>query len=74
MYKAKAYSAASAKLPMAHATLTRRDPTEYHVQIEILFCGIANSSLATSPPSAAWSTRTAPVQNAGLALSSSDRT
>jgi alcohol dehydrogenase (NADP+) len=45
MYKAKAYSAASATSPMAPTTITRRDPTENDVQIEILFCGICHSDL-----------------------------
>src|ERR1700742_603664 len=45
MYKAKAYSAASATSPMASSTITRRDPTEHDVQIEILFCGICHSDL-----------------------------
>jgi alcohol dehydrogenase (NADP+) len=45
MYKAKAYSAASATSPMASATIPRRDPTENDVQIEILFCGICHSDL-----------------------------
>ncbi len=45
MYKAKAYSAASAKSSMESATITRRDPTEQDVQIEILFCGICHSDL-----------------------------
>ena len=45
MYKAKAYSAASATSPIASATITRRDPTENDVQIEILFCGICHSDL-----------------------------
>src|SRR6202012_2690402 len=45
MYKAKAYSAASATSPMASSTITRRDPTENDVQIEILFCGICHSDL-----------------------------
>src|SRR5579862_8148267 len=44
-YKAKAYSAASAKAPMAHTTIPRREPTENDVQIEILFCGICHSDL-----------------------------
>lgn len=43
MYKAKAYSAASAKSPLASTTVERRDPTERDVQIEILFCGICHS-------------------------------
>jgi alcohol dehydrogenase (NADP+) len=45
MPKAKAYSAASATSPLASATITRRDPTENDVQIEILFCGICHSDL-----------------------------
>ena len=45
MYKAKAYSAASATSPLASTTITRRDPTEHDVQIEILFCGVCHSDL-----------------------------
>jgi len=45
MFKAKAYSAASATSPLASTTITRRDPTENDVQIEILFCGICHSDL-----------------------------
>src|SRR5271169_252143 len=45
MYKARAYSAASATSPLASATIPRRDPTENDVQIEILFCGICHSDL-----------------------------
>jgi uncharacterized zinc-type alcohol dehydrogenase-like protein len=45
MYNAKAYSAASATSSMAPTTITRRDPTEHDVQIEILFCGICHSDL-----------------------------
>ena len=45
MYKAKAYSAASATSPLASATIPRRDPTENDVQLEILFCGICHSDL-----------------------------
>ncbi|MGA2099998.1 MAG: NAD(P)-dependent alcohol dehydrogenase [Candidatus Sulfotelmatobacter sp.] len=45
MYKAKAYSAASATSPLASTTITRRDPTPHDVQIEILFCGICHSDL-----------------------------
>jgi uncharacterized zinc-type alcohol dehydrogenase-like protein len=45
MYKAKAYSVASATAPLAATTITRRDPTEHDVQIEILFCGICHSDL-----------------------------
>jgi uncharacterized zinc-type alcohol dehydrogenase-like protein len=45
MYKAKAYSAASATSPMASDTIPRREPAENDVQIEILFCGICHSDL-----------------------------
>src|SRR6202040_987637 len=45
MLKAKAYSASSAKSPLASTSITRRDPTEQDVQIEILFCGICHSDL-----------------------------
>ena len=45
MYKAKAYAAGSAKAPLASSTISRRDPLENDVQIEILFCGICHSDL-----------------------------
>ncbi len=45
MYKAKAYSAASATSRLASTTITRRDPTEHDVQIDILYCGICHSDL-----------------------------
>jgi len=45
MYKSNAYSAASATSPLASTTITRRDPTDRDVQIEILFCGICHSDL-----------------------------
>jgi len=45
MYNTKAYSAASAKSPLASAAIPRRDSTEHDVQIEILFCGICHSDL-----------------------------
>ena len=45
MYKARAYSAGGATSPLALSTITRRDPTEHDVQIEILFCGICHSDL-----------------------------
>src|SRR4051794_15154223 len=47
MQNAKAYSAASATSPLASTTISRRDPTEHDVQIEILFCGICHSDLHT---------------------------
>jgi alcohol dehydrogenase (NADP+) len=45
MYNAKAFSAASAKSPLASTMIARRDPTEHDVQIEILFCGVCHSDL-----------------------------
>src|SRR6202521_1872107 len=45
MFNAKAYSAASATSPLASSTITRRDPSEHDVQIEILYCGICHSDL-----------------------------
>ena len=47
MYKAKAYSAASATSALASTVISRREPTENDVQIEILFCGICHSDLHT---------------------------
>jgi alcohol dehydrogenase (NADP+) len=47
MPKTRAYSAASATSPLSLATITRRDPTDNDVQIEILFCGICHSDLHT---------------------------
>jgi alcohol dehydrogenase (NADP+) len=47
LYKAKAYSAASATSPLAATTIARRDLGEQDVQIEILFCGICHSDLHT---------------------------
>ena len=45
MYKAKAYSAASATAQLASTTIERREPKETDVQIEILYCGICHSDL-----------------------------
>lgn len=45
MYNTKAYSAASARSPLASDTIARRDPSDRDVQIEILFCGICHSDL-----------------------------
>jgi len=47
MFKAKAYSAASATSPLSLDTIPRRDTTERDVQIEILYCGICHSDLHT---------------------------
>jgi uncharacterized zinc-type alcohol dehydrogenase-like protein len=47
LYRAKAYSAASATSPLAATTIARRDLGEQDVQIEILFCGICHSDLHT---------------------------
>jgi len=45
MYQSKAYSVASATSPFASSSISRREPTENDVQIEILFCGICHSDL-----------------------------
>ena len=45
MYKAKAYAAVSPTSPLASTTITRRDPREHDVEIEISFCGICHSDL-----------------------------
>jgi uncharacterized zinc-type alcohol dehydrogenase-like protein len=45
VYKAKAFSAASAKSPLASTKISRRDPAEHDVQLEILFCGVCHSDL-----------------------------
>ena len=47
MMKAKAYSAASSTSPLVSTTISRRDPTEHDIQIEILFCGVCHSDLHT---------------------------
>ena len=47
MYKAKAYSAASATSQLASTQIPRRDAAERDVQIEILFCGICHTDLHT---------------------------
>jgi uncharacterized zinc-type alcohol dehydrogenase-like protein len=47
MYKAKAYSAASATSPLASSIIPRRDTTKHDMRIEILFCGICHSDLHT---------------------------
>jgi alcohol dehydrogenase (NADP+) len=45
MSDAKAYSAASETSALAISTISRREPTERDVQIEILFCGICHSDV-----------------------------
>jgi uncharacterized zinc-type alcohol dehydrogenase-like protein len=45
MYNAKAYSATSASSSLDMATISRREPTERDVQIEILFCGVCHSDV-----------------------------
>ena len=48
MFKAKAYSAASATSPLAIDSIQRRATSKRDVQIEILFCGICHSDLHTA--------------------------
>jgi uncharacterized zinc-type alcohol dehydrogenase-like protein len=45
VYNAKAYSAASASSRLAATKISRRDPAEHDVQIDILYCGICHSDL-----------------------------
>ena len=45
MYNAKAYSAASASSRLAATKISRREPAEHDVQIDILYCGICHSDL-----------------------------
>jgi alcohol dehydrogenase (NADP+) len=45
MYQSKAFSAASATALLAADSISRREPTETDVQIEILFCGVCHSDL-----------------------------
>jgi alcohol dehydrogenase (NADP+) len=47
MDNAKAYSAANATSPLGFTTITRRNPTEHDVQIQILYCGVCHSDLHT---------------------------
>src|SRR6478672_1573340 len=46
-YKAKAYAAGDANSPLTPTMISRRDPDDHDVQIEILFCGICHSDLHT---------------------------
>jgi len=59
MYNVKAYSAVSETSPIAPTTIPRRDPKEYDVQIEILFCGICHSDLHSARNE--WSGTTYPI-------------
>ena len=45
MFKARAYSVASATSSFAASIIERREPTAHDVQIEILFCGVCHSDL-----------------------------
>ncbi len=44
-YSVKAYSATTAKSPLAAAVISRREPTATDVQLEILYCGVCHSDL-----------------------------
>lgn len=48
MSNTKAYAAHGATSPLAALTISRREPTERDVQIEILFCGVCHSDLHTA--------------------------
>ena len=45
MFNTKAFSAASATSPLAASTISRRDPGERDVRVDILFCGVCHSDL-----------------------------
>src|ERR1039458_4934085 len=45
MYSTKAFALPSATAPLASTTITRREPGDRDVQIEILFCGVCHSDL-----------------------------
>ena len=47
MSEARAYGAASPTSPLAPMTLTRREPRERDVEIDIAYCGICHSDLHT---------------------------
>jgi uncharacterized zinc-type alcohol dehydrogenase-like protein len=47
MYNAKAFAASTATSPLASTAISRREPTERDVQLEILFCGVCHSDLHT---------------------------
>ncbi len=44
-YSVKAYAAGGAKEPLAPASISRREPTDHDVQIEILYCGVCHSDI-----------------------------
>ena len=44
-YSVKAYSATSAKSPLAPAAISRREPGATDVKIDILYCGVCHSDL-----------------------------
>jgi alcohol dehydrogenase (NADP+) len=44
-YSVKAYSTDGVKSPLSPATISRREPTDTDVQIDILYCGVCHSDL-----------------------------
>lgn len=44
-YSLKAYSTETATNPLTAATINRREPTDYDVQLEILYCGVCHSDI-----------------------------
>ena len=44
-YSVKAYSATAAKSPLGATTISRREPTDHDVRIDILYCGVCHSDL-----------------------------
>jgi len=58
-YKTAGYAAHSAKTPLEHFSLERREPGPKDVQIEILYCGVCHSDLHTARNE--WTNTTYPV-------------
>src|SRR3974390_1961309 len=58
-YKTAGYAALSAKTPLEHFSLERREPGPKDVQIEILYCGVCHSDLHTARNE--WTNTTYPV-------------
>jgi alcohol dehydrogenase (NADP+) len=44
-YSVKAYATPGAKSPLAATTISRREPTDRDVQIDIVYCGVCHSDL-----------------------------
>lgn len=47
-YTTKAYGTGAADAPLHEMSIQRREPTDYDVEIEIMFCGVCHSDLHTA--------------------------